>query len=338
MTSRELVKKAIHFGMPERLPFTGSMAETDFSGDTVAVFPDFGMKWWLGGGGKDEWGSFWEVSPWHKDMGQVKNTVLDNLENFASIVIPDALSHKRYSGWNEILKKAEEENKYVVCCNGPYLFERAHFLYGFEKTLVAIMDEPDKMQTFLRHISRYHIDTIHYISEHFSGRIHGYRGTDDWGTQSSTLIPPGKFREIFLPVYKEIFDCAHNAGMDVWMHSCGQIYDIIPLLIEAGVDVINLMQPEVFPIESLSVFKGRISFEMCADVQSTLPEANKKTIETEIQRILNSCCADNGGFIEMKPDRMFYEGTKISPEIADFCHQVYRRLDPFIRRSISDKH
>jgi hypothetical protein len=41
MTSRELVRRAIRFQSPERLPFTGSMAETDFSGDTVAIFPIF---------------------------------------------------------------------------------------------------------------------------------------------------------------------------------------------------------------------------------------------------------------------------------------------------------
>jgi len=82
MNSKELVKRTIQFKSPERLPFTGSMAESDFSGDTVAVFPDMGTEWWLGGGGYDEWGCFWEVDPEHNDMGQVKNIILDKLEEF----------------------------------------------------------------------------------------------------------------------------------------------------------------------------------------------------------------------------------------------------------------
>ena len=53
MNSKELVRRAIHFEKPERLPFTGSMGETDFTGDTVAIFPELGQKWWLGGGGKN---------------------------------------------------------------------------------------------------------------------------------------------------------------------------------------------------------------------------------------------------------------------------------------------
>jgi hypothetical protein len=307
------------------------MAETDFSGDTVAIFPDFGMKWWLGEGGKDEWGSIWEIVQGHKDMGQVKNRAIDNLKNFPSIRIPDAFSNKRYSHWDEILKRAEKEDKYVVCCNGPYLFERAHFLYGFENTLIAIMEEPDELQAFLRHISKYHFNTIRYISENFNGRIHGYRGTDDWGTQNATFISPEKFRQIFLPVYKEIFGFAHNSGLDVWMHSCGQIYDIIPLLIEAGVDVINLMQPEIFPVERLSEFRGKICFEICPDIQTILPKGNKNEIEDEIKKILNFCCADSGGLIEMKLDRMICEGNNIDPEIGEFCHNVFQKFDPFIK-------
>jgi len=54
MNSRQRVKSAIEFSGPDRLPFTGSMGETDFSGDTVALFPDFGYEYWLGGGGTDE--------------------------------------------------------------------------------------------------------------------------------------------------------------------------------------------------------------------------------------------------------------------------------------------
>jgi uroporphyrinogen decarboxylase len=330
MSSKELVDRAIHFRMPERLPFTGSMADTDFSGDTVAIFPDLGLKWWLGGGGTDEWGSQWEINPELKDMGQVKNIVIDDLKDFKSVIIPDALDPERYSGWEEILKRAEEENRYVVCCNGPYIFERAYFLHGFENTLIDIITRPDIVKEFIKHIVQYHLDTIQYISDNFPGRIHGYRGTDDWGAQNAELISPGLFGEIFQPVYKDIFSRIHEAEMDVWMHSCGMIYNIIPLLIEAGLDVVNLMQPNVFPIERLSTFKGKLAFEMCGDIQTTLAEGDKQALTFEIQRLLDACCAEDGGFIEAKLDRMYYEGANITPETGEYCHREYRLRDPFV--------
>ncbi|MCF6174894.1 MAG: hypothetical protein L3J71_03920 [Victivallaceae bacterium] len=329
MTSRELVKQTIHFQRPARLPFTGMMANTEFSGDTVAIFPDMGPKWWLGGGGKDEWGCLWEVSEEHSDMGQVKNIVLEILDKYAEITVPDALNPERYAHWEEILQKAEVEDKYVVCCNGSYLFERAHFLHGFEATLMDLMLEPEIMEKFLRHIVDYHFKTVQYINDNFPGRVHGYRGTDDWGTQTAALIPPHSFVELFKPLYNELFAAIHAAGMDAWMHSCGQIMDIIPHLIEVGLDVINIMQPNVFPIERLAAFKGRICFEIGADAQRTLPSGDKELLTAEIEKLLDCCCADKGGFIEMQLSKMNYDGDGIAADIGAFCHQEYRRLDPF---------
>ena len=104
------------------------MGDTDFSGDTVALFPDVGVKFWLGGGGTDEWGCRWEVHPGTKDMGQVKSITLADVADYAALKVPDASDPKRYAAWPAILDRAEREGKYLVVCNGPFLFERAHFL------------------------------------------------------------------------------------------------------------------------------------------------------------------------------------------------------------------
>ena len=329
MTSKQLVKDAIHFGRPARLPFTGMMANTDFSGDTVAVFPDMGVEWWLGGGGTDEWGCRWEVDEGHNDMGQVKNTVLKDLDKYREVIVPDALNPKRYAHWEAILQRAEAEDKYVVCCNGSYVFERSHFLHGFEETLVDIMTEPEMMQSFLQHLADYHFKTIEYINKNFPGRIHGYRGTDDWGTQTSLLIPPNSFIEVFKPIYREIFSALHDAGMDSWMHLCGQVYDIISHLIDAGLDVINLMQPNVFPISRLADFKGKICFEVVADEQLTLPNGDKELLTKEIKELLNACCSELGGLVAVQLSTMHYDGDGITLETGEHCYNEYKRLDPF---------
>jgi hypothetical protein len=301
------------------------MAETDFSGDTVALFPDFGMKWWLGGGGTDEWGSRWEVDPDHRDMGQVKNVVLEHLADYAAVRVPDARDPRRYRHWADVLDRAEREQKYVVVCNGPYLFERVHFLHGFENTLVAIAEEPALMQRFVRHVARYHLDTVAYIAEHFPGRIHGYRGTDDWGSQTEALISPRGFDAVFAPVYTELFGRVRAAGMDGWLHSCGQILTLLPHLIRAGVQVVNLMQPSVFPVPRLAAFRGQVCFEVCADMQRTLPSGDPAAVAAEVQALLDACCTRDGGLIEVKLDQMVFDGCGIAPEIGACCHAEYRR-------------
>lgn len=332
MIPREVVRRAIRFQLPERLPFTGSMGETDFSGDTVAIFPDFGCRWWLGGGGRDEWGCDWVVTPGSKDMGQVKNCVLPDLAAAAALVVPDASDPRRYDGWEPILARAEHEGKYVVLCNGPLLFERAHFLHGFTETLMDIVAEPEAMRALLRRLAEYHLATIRYVQEHFPGRVHGYRGTDDWGTQTAPLISVRDFGAVFQPVYAEIFAAAHAAGMDTWMHSCGHNLELLPALRDTGLDVVNLLQPTIFPTPRLRAMRGRIAFEMVGDMQTTLPSGNREAITREIGEILDACCTDEGGLVVVRMDRMFLEADGILPEVGRFCEDAYRRLDPWARR------
>lgn len=57
------------------------------------------------------------------------------------------------------------------------------------------------------------------------------------------IISPSLWRDFFRPRYKHQFELAHMYGLDVYFHSCGYIYDIIPDLIDIGVDLLNLGQP-----------------------------------------------------------------------------------------------
>lgn len=333
MNSIERVKKAIYFETPDRLPVTGNIGETDFSGDTVAIFPEVGYKSWLGGGGTDEWGSLWQVDEAHPDMGQVKNKVLENLTDFKTVKLPDSSDPKRYAHWPQILDRAQREQKYVVMCNGSYFFERAHFLFGFSETLIGSMIEPELTRDFMFHLAEYHMKTIEYINTHFPGRIHGYRCTDDWGSQSAPLTSPRCFQEVYQPVYEKVFGAIRKSGMDVWMHSCGQLLEIIPHLIKAGLQVINVTQPNVFPIPRLAELKGQICFETCADAQSTLPRADTEGVCEEIRGLLEACCTEGGGLIVEKLDKMYFDGFGISPEMGLFCLEEFRRQDPFVGRN-----
>ena len=331
MNSKELVHRAIHFENPTRLPYTGSMCETDFSGDTVALFPDFGAKWWLGGGGRDEWGCEWGVEPGSRNMGQVKNSILKNLSDYANVGVPDSGNPRRYVHWDALLKHAEQQGKYVVICNGPYIFERAHFVHGFEETLIDCMLQPGLMTKFLRHLADYHFGTIAHIKQHYSGRIHGYRGTDDWGTQLAPLLSPEVFRQVFLPVYQDIFAAIRDAGMDVWLHSCGQILPLLDDFIEVGLNVVNMMQPNALPIAAMRDFSGRVCFEVCADAQTTLLNGTPDELRKEVGLLIENCCDKNGGLIEVKLDRMYFEGDGVSREYGRICHEEYRKRDPFMK-------
>lgn len=62
---------------------------------------------------------------------------------------------------------------------------------------------------------------------------------DDWGTSQNMFFSPEIWREFIKPVEKKYADRIHEYGMIYMHHSCGYIQQIIPDLVEIGVDAIN---------------------------------------------------------------------------------------------------
>jgi uroporphyrinogen decarboxylase len=78
----------------------------------------------------------------------------------------------------------------------------------------------------------------------------GIRFGDDWGAQRGMLMGPNRWRQFLKPRLAKIFDKARRQGLVVMVHSDGDIMEIIPDLIEIGVQILNPIQPE-----SMDIFK-----------------------------------------------------------------------------------
>jgi len=76
---------------------------------------------------------------------------------------------------------------------------------------------------------------------------------------------PSTWRKYYKPCYKEIFDIIHAKGLDVWMHTDGNVTEIIPDLIEIGLDVLNPVQPSAMDIhrENLAMIYRSVEELMC---------------------------------------------------------------------------
>jgi uroporphyrinogen decarboxylase len=296
-SSRELVRRAIEFDHPWRMPVCSSPMRTEYAGDVVYVFPQFdGNPWWLGQGGADEWGCVWALSENTKDMGQVVGHPLTDLRDLGALQRPNGLDPSRYMHLDDQL--APVEDRYVAFCNGTCLFERAHMLRGFAQFLEDLYDDPEAVAALLDAIIGYHEQSVQYLSAHFPGRIHAYRVTDDWGSQQGPMIHPDLFRELFFPRYQRLFAQIHAAGMHVWLHSCGKHEAILDQLIEAGLDVANLCQPAIFDIPSFGKrFAGRLAFEAAGDMQKTLPTNDPAAIRAEADDLIRHWTTEAGGWL-----------------------------------------
>jgi uroporphyrinogen-III decarboxylase len=106
------------------------------------------------------------------------------------------------------------------------------------------------------------------------------------------------WREFFRERYTRIFQTVHDAGMHMWLHSCGHVNDVIGEWIDCKLDVVNLQQPRNLGIEEIGRrYRGRICFQSLCDIQSTLPFGSEQDIRDEAALLFAEWRTPEGGFI-----------------------------------------
>jgi uroporphyrinogen decarboxylase len=171
------------------------------------------------------------------------------------------------------------------------LFERAYALRGYENFLCDLVAEPEFAEELLEKITLYQIAIAkRYVQLGVScGRI-----GDDYGTQNGMLFSPQLWRDMFKNRLRRIISVYKDAGLPVIMHSCGNVLPIIPDLIEIGVDVLNNVQPEAMPRETLMPFNGKLTFYGGFSTQHILPSGTEEEIFADVNKCRMMYGQNNG--------------------------------------------
>ncbi len=294
MTSREIVRRALRFQRPPRLPVNfPAFGCRDFTGIPIKGDPAFARA----PEGTDEWGCVW-VKTEAKNMGQVKGRPLEDIRKLDTHRFPHYDADERYMEVLPWLDQADADGRYVQGGIFMVLFERMHMLHGFENTLVDLMLDRPAMEALADRIIDVQLNLLANVRRRFPGRVHGWSMTDDWGTQQAAFVRFDLWMDFFFPRYQRIFDAMHAMGCDVWVHSCGKVNEIIEGYIRAGVDSVNLQQPRALGIEEIGRrYRGRITFNSLCDIQATLPTGSRARIEADAAALMTHWATPQGGFV-----------------------------------------
>ena len=125
---------------------------------------------------------------------------------------------------------------------------------------------------------------------------------DDLGSQATTIIDPDSLRQMVIPHFKTIFSHVKRRlpHVKIFMHSCGAIREILPDLIEAGLDILNPVQ---FTAAGMNLKELKHDFGDVltfwgggVDTQSTLNNGTPQQVADEVKRIIDTL-APGGGFV-----------------------------------------
>ena len=208
----------------------------------------------------DEWGTRWAHAAGGVGARPIDHPIADwsEVDDYLARRLPDAQQPGRLGAAVPVLR-AHGPTRFCAGNLSGGLFERLHFLRGMESTLEGFYTAPTETRRLLDAITEYQVELIRAWAA--LPHLDGVLLTDDWGTQSALMISPAMWRALFAERYRRLCDEAHRSGLLVVFHSCGNVYEIIGGLIEAGVDVIDPLQPEAMDLEAVArEFGGSVAF------------------------------------------------------------------------------
>ncbi len=173
-----------------------------------------------------------------------------------------------------------------------FMYLRLADLRGFEELMIDFAEEPPELQMLIDIVRDYNLDLILKRLETNTNWIMDFG--DDLGMQHGLAMGPEKWRKYLKPAFATLYAPIKAAGKKVYMHTDGQIYEIIPDLVECGVDVVN-PQFRANGIDNLQrVCRGKVGVYLDLDRQM-FPFASRKDIDDHIREAVEKLYLPEGG-------------------------------------------
>ena len=199
-------------------------------------------------------------------------------------------------------KRLYEETDYVICADLPVygVFELGCWMCGFEHFMIQMALNPGFIEKFSEIYWKYQKRVTEIYYSELGKYIHYTASGDDFATQSNLFVSKEMFQKLIKPYLAMRIEYTKQFTNAAFLHhSCGSVYDIIDDLIDAGVDILNPIQPGATKMEPERVkagFGDRIVLHGGFDTQNVLPFGTEQEVEAEAARMINILNQD-GGYI-----------------------------------------
>jgi uroporphyrinogen decarboxylase len=246
----------------------------------------------------DEWGVTWQEHPYQTQFGTGHYTEMVGFplaEDAAieSYVAPDPTRPELYLDAERVMAEYSDEY-WIVGVTVTTIFETAWALRGYERLLMDLLANPELAERILEIPFRYHLAAAEKLTAMGVDMI--WTG-DDIGSQKGMLFAPATWRRFLKPRMAEFVRRvkAINPEVKVAYHTDGDVREVIPELIEIGIDVLNPVQPACMdPAQLKRDFGEDLLFWGSIDEQHTLPFGTPDDVRAEIRRRVATIGAGGG--------------------------------------------
>ncbi len=251
------------------------------------------------------------------------NYPIEVLDEIDKVYIPEANNERRFNGIEGDVKYYKQKG-YFTYANINGFFSGLHYFFiPFDKLFIAMLENKRELKILIKKLATFNLTSAEQLLKRGVDCI---TFCDDLGSGESLLFSPDLYKELFYPYHKQLADLCHSYGTFVHMHSHGNIMKIINLIVDAGIDMINPIDPsEGMELRYLKEKYGdRIT--LVGGMDKYFFEWGKEKMYEYLKKIIKYA-RKNGGYILMDSGGI---PDNISKEKYDF----YRKISKEIRYKV----
>jgi uroporphyrinogen decarboxylase len=311
-TLKELVLDQINHRETDPIPYTLGMEENvaerldDYYGDPSwrELLTNAIVRWSPSGMVVDQtsadftmdhYGSRWQVNrrPFH-----LVEPALDapSLKGYTFPDLDTLFGPEWKEEANAVIAEHRARGRFIAVGLGFGLFERTWTLRGFNEVMMDAAIHPDFYHALVEAVAEHQMAIVARL---LTLPVDGVMFSDDWGYQRGVLLGPDRWRQFIKPRLARLYAQVHDAGKRVLTHCCGSVADIMPDIIEVGLDVLESVQPEARGMDPYALkrqYGDQITFWGGLGSQSTIPFGTPDEIRTEVARLCQEM-GRGGGYI-----------------------------------------
>jgi uroporphyrinogen decarboxylase len=227
-------------------------------------------------------------------------------EGLKTYPFPEAVDKKRLDAIGAKAKELRDKNdKYVMlgsCLYEPGLFQACEYFCGFTNVYEKLYEEPEYIERLVDILTEKDIEAWTYLLSHYGKNLDVVIYTDDFSSQNTLIISKDMVRKFFLPKYQKIFSVIKKYAphIKILFHCCGAAFELIPLIMEMGADILNPLQISASGMDLAKIKKtfGKdlIFWGGGIDTQRVLPFGTPQEVEDAVKRSLDAL-APGGGYV-----------------------------------------
>ncbi|HAM08703.1 MAG TPA: hypothetical protein DDY34_04185 [Bacteroidales bacterium] len=260
----------------------------------------------------DIWGCNWKMDESRDFYFNQYSYPLESYSSIAEGLInykPPSLEDHSKIIISDLEQQIMSINNYGVIAdrNCAGLTETSLRLRGYQNWYVDTMTDPAGVERLFDVILEYKFSywdllTDWLIKNNFDKLVDVISECDDLGTQTSTLLEPEFLRKTVIPRFGALWSHIRKKmpHAKIFMHTCGSVRELLPDLIEAGLNIYNPVQftSANMELEGLKKDFGKdlVFWGGGINTQSTLKNGTVSMVKDEVKRIID-IMAPGGGFV-----------------------------------------